>query len=46
MVLTDNFGQQTRLTFSDFKTNTKLKASDFEFKVPKGVDVLKDNSAF
>ena len=46
MTLKDNFGQQTHLTFGEFKTNVKLKASDFTFKVPKGVDVLEDKTAF
>ena len=46
MTLEDNFGQQTHLTFGEFKTNVKLKASDFTFKVPKGVDVLEDKTAF
>lgn len=46
MVLKDNFGQETHLTFKDFKTNVKLNASNFVFKVPKGVDVLEDKSAF
>lgn len=46
MMLKDNFGQETHLRFDDFKANVKLKASDFSFKVPKGVDVLKDESRF
>lgn len=46
MSLTDNFGQQTHLTFENFKTNVKLKASEFTFKAPQGVDVLKDGSSF
>ena len=46
MSLWDNFGQETRLNFENFQTNVKFKATDFTFKVPKGVDVLKDNSAF
>lgn len=46
MTLKDNFGQETRLVFSDFKTNVNLIASDFRFQAPKGVEVLKDNSGF
>ena len=46
MMLKDNFGQQTHLQFDDFQSNVKLKASDFTFKVPQGVDVLKDESRF
>lgn len=46
MKLRDNFGQETNLMFGNFKTNVKLKASEFTFKVPQGVDVLRDGSAF
>ena len=46
MTLKDNFGQETRLSFENFKTNVKLQASDFVFKIPKGVEVLKDSSSF
>ena len=46
MTLKDNFGQETRLSFENFKTNVKLRASDFVFKIPKGVEVLKDSSSF
>ena len=46
MILKDNFGQETHLLFSDVKRNVKLQGSSFEFKVPKGVEVLEDKSAF
>ena len=46
MTLKDNFGQETRLSFENFKINVKLQASDFVFKIPKGVEVLKDSSSF
>lgn len=46
MILKDNFGQETHLLFSDVKRNVKLQGSSFEFKVPKGVEVLEDKSTF
>ncbi len=45
MILKDNFGQETHLSFDDVKTNAKLKKSAFTFKIPAGVDVLQDRSA-
>ncbi len=44
MILTDNFGQETRLTFRDVKLNPKLSIEDFRFKIPKDVDVLEDKT--
>lgn len=40
LVLVDNFGQQTEVVFTAF-TKSSQTADSFEFKVPKGVDVLK-----
>ncbi len=42
MELHDNFGQLTRIYFSQVKSNIDLKADLFTFTVPKGVDVLED----
>lgn len=42
MELSDNFGQLTRIYFSKVVLNTAIKASVFEFKAPKGVDVFSD----
>ena len=46
MILKDNFGQRTELVFTGVKGNVPMKKTDFDFKVPKGVDVLEDRSAF
>ena len=40
MELTDNFGQTTRLRFSDLVRNPKVDPSQFRFAPPKGADVL------
>jgi len=40
MELSDNFGQLTRIYFSNMKTNTPINASVFEFKAPKNADVF------
>ncbi len=40
MELRDNFGQLTRIIFSDQKRNQKLDQSLFNFTPPEGVDVL------
>ena len=37
----DSFGQRSVLKFSHTETNLALPASTFEFKAPKGADVLK-----
>ncbi len=40
MELSDNFGQLTRIYFSNVQINPELDASSFEFVVPEGVDVF------
>lgn len=40
MKFTDNFGNQTKVQFSNLQTGISLPASDFNFIVPKGVDVV------
>lgn len=40
MELNDNFGQLTRIYFSNLKQNVVLEKSLFVFKVPKGVDIF------
>ncbi|MGZ8137073.1 MAG: outer membrane lipoprotein chaperone LolA [Methylococcaceae bacterium] len=42
MELSDNFGQLTRIYFSNVKLNSSLKPSLFEFQAPKGVDVFSE----
>lgn len=42
MELSDNFGQLTRIYFSNVILNPPLKKTLFQFKPPKGVDVLSD----
>lgn len=42
MELNDNFGQLTRIYFSEVNTNPQFKADEFVFNIPKGVDVLED----
>lgn len=39
--LYDQLGQHTRVSLSDVKMNPKLAANVFQFKVPKGVDVVR-----
>lgn len=43
MELSDNFGQLTRIYFSNVVVNAPLKSTLFEFKPPKGVDVFSDD---
>ena len=38
----DNFGQQTRIYFSNILINPPLKPTVFEFVAPKGVDVFEE----
>ncbi len=45
MELHDNFGQLTRIYFSQVKSNADLKADLFTFTPPKGVDVLEDSES-
>jgi outer membrane lipoprotein carrier protein len=42
MELSDNFGQLTRIYFSNVIVNAPLKSTLFEFKSPKGADVFND----
>jgi outer membrane lipoprotein carrier protein len=42
MELSDNFGQLTRIYFSNVLLNPPLKPTLFEFVAPKGVDVFGD----
>lgn len=40
MILVDGFGQKTTLVFSNINVNAKVKEGTFQFKPPKGVDVI------
>lgn len=42
MDLLDSFGQKTAITFLSVENNPTLDASEFEFVVPEGVDVIAD----
>ncbi len=42
MELSDNFGQLTRIYFSNIKTNGKLNNDIFNFSIPQGVDVFEN----
>ena len=42
MELSDNFGQLTRIYFTNVQLNPPIKASMFEFIAPKGADVFSD----
>ena len=42
MELSDNFGQLTRIYFSNIKRNLQLDNAIFEFKAPEGVDVFEN----
>ena len=42
MVLTDTFGQTTRLTFDHLERNPALAADAFRFTPPAGADVVGD----
>jgi outer membrane lipoprotein carrier protein len=42
MELSDNFGQLTRIYFSNIQLNPKLDEALFNFKAPKGVDVFEN----
>lgn len=42
MELSDKFGQTTRISFSNIKTNHRLDAATFQFDPPKGVDVFEE----
>jgi outer membrane lipoprotein carrier protein len=40
MELIDNFGQTTRLRFSNLQRNAQVDAAEFRFEPPKGADIL------
>ena len=42
MLMTDAFGQRTRLLFTEVKVNPELDAGRFDFTPPAGVDVVGD----
>ncbi len=42
MELSDNFGQLTRIAFSNVKSNVQIDPNLFEFVAPEGVDVFED----
>ncbi len=42
MELIDNFGQLTRIEFKNIKRNPRINPRVFEFKPPKGVDIIGD----
>lgn len=42
MEMGDNFGQLTRIYFSDVKTNTAIDPAEFELEPPPGVDVFEE----
>ncbi|MDQ7090111.1 MAG: hypothetical protein Q9M50_05630 [Methylococcales bacterium] len=42
MELNDNFGQLTRIYFSEVKINPKLEDKAFVFILPEGADVFED----
>lgn len=42
MELSDNFGQLTRIYFSNVKTNSKIEKEIFEFTADEGVDVFEN----
>ena len=44
MVLLDNFGQTTRLRFSEIKKNQAIDPQVFVFDVPEGVDVIESGN--
>lgn len=45
MIIQDSLGQTTRIDFVNVKKNTDLSSSDFEFKIPEGVDVIDERQA-
>jgi outer membrane lipoprotein carrier protein len=44
MELSDNFGQLTRISFSNLKINGPIESKRFEFVAPPGVDVFEDKA--
>ena len=41
LVILDSFGQKSRIEFSGFDAQAKVDASDFQFKPPAGVDLIR-----
>jgi len=44
MILSDNLKQTTTIDFTKLTVNPKISASEFNFKIPKGVDVIGGDS--
>ncbi|MGH8477618.1 MAG: outer membrane lipoprotein chaperone LolA [Methylococcales bacterium] len=44
MELNDNFGNLTRISFSNLKTNEPIATDRFEFTAPDGVDVFEESA--
>lgn len=42
MELIDNFGQLTRVEFTNMKRNPRIDSAIFQFEPPKGVDIISD----
>jgi outer membrane lipoprotein carrier protein len=42
MELSDNFGQLTRIYFTNIQVNPNLNSDLFNFKAPKGADVFEN----
>ncbi|WP_018231612.1 outer membrane lipoprotein chaperone LolA [Thioalkalivibrio thiocyanodenitrificans] len=42
MVLYDQFGQQTRIRFTDMSLNPDFPARTFRFEAPEGVDIIRN----
>ncbi|MBI1910783.1 MAG: outer membrane lipoprotein chaperone LolA [Deltaproteobacteria bacterium] len=40
-IVEDHFGNETRVSFKNLKTNTNIKDSLFEFSIPKGANVAR-----
>lgn len=40
--LADHFNRVTTVVFSHFKTNVNISKRDFDFKLPKGTDIIHD----
>ena len=43
MELIDNFGQLTRIEFTNIRRNPRIDPAAFEFEPPGGVDIIRDN---
>jgi outer membrane lipoprotein carrier protein len=44
MELSDNFGQLTRISFSNLKINDPIESGRFEFVAPDGVDIFEEGA--